>query len=154
MVFDAAAAASWLDGTHAEHVPFGTMLGDDGKPFRTRSGGTVALADLLENAIDRARKVADEKSPELSEAERVQIARTVGIGAVKYADLATSRQRDLRFSLQRMLALDGNTAPYLLYAHVRAAAIADRAGETSASPPPSPSRRRRYWPSNSPRSPT
>jgi arginyl-tRNA synthetase len=131
MVFDAAAAAGWLNGTHAEHVPFGAMLGDDGKPFRTRSGGTIALVDLLEDAIDRARKVVDEKSPELSEAERAQIARTVGIGAVKYADLATSRQRDLRFSLQRMLALDGNTAPYLLYAHVRTAAIADRAGETS-----------------------
>jgi arginyl-tRNA synthetase len=132
MVFDAATAAGWLNDTHVEHVPFGTMLGDDGKPFKTRSGGTVALADLLEDAIDRARNVVDEKSPELPEAERAQIARTVGIGAVKYADLSTSRQRDLLFSFQRMLALDGNTAPYLLYAHVRAAAIANRAGETSS----------------------
>ena len=132
MVFDAAAAAGWLNDTHAEHVQFGTMLGDDGKPFRTRSGGTIALADLLEDAIDRARNVVDGKSPELPEAERAQIAETVGIGAVKYADLATSRQRDLQFSLQRMLALDGNTAPYLLYAHVRAAAIADRAREASS----------------------
>jgi arginyl-tRNA synthetase len=132
MVFDAATAAGWLNGTHAEHVPFGTVLGDDGKPFKTRSGGTVTLADLLDDAIDRARKVVDEKSPELPEAERAQIARAVGIGAVKYADLSTSRQRDLLFSFQRMLALDGNTAPYLLYAHVRAAAIAHRARETSS----------------------
>jgi arginyl-tRNA synthetase len=132
MVFDAAAAAGWLNGTHAEHVPFGTMLGDDGKPFRTRSGGTVALADLLEEGVDRAQKVVDEKNPELPEDERANIARSVGIGAVKYADLSTSRQRDLRFSFQRVLALDGNTAPYLLYAYVRAAAIANRAEDTSS----------------------
>jgi arginyl-tRNA synthetase len=131
MVFDAATAAGWMRGAHAEHVPFGTILGDDGKPFKTRTGGTVALADLLEDAIDRARKVVDDKSPELPDAERARIARTIGIGAVKYADLSTSRQRDLLFSFQRMLALDGNTAPYMLYAYVRAAAIADRAGETS-----------------------
>jgi arginyl-tRNA synthetase len=131
MVFDAAAAAGWLNSTHAEHVPFGTILGDDGKPFKTRSGGTIALADLLDDAIERARRVIDEKSPDLREAERAEIARSVGIGAVKYADLSTSRQRDLAFSFQRMLALDGNTAPYLLYAHVRAAAIGNRAGETS-----------------------
>jgi arginyl-tRNA synthetase len=133
MVFDAARAAGWLNDTRAEHVPFGTILGEDGKPFKTRAGGTIALADLLDDAVDRARKVVDEKSPELAEAERAQIARTVGIGAVKYADLSTSRQRDLLFSFERMLALDGNTAPYLLYAHVRAAAIASRATETSNS---------------------
>jgi arginyl-tRNA synthetase len=131
MVFDAATGAGWLDGTHVEHVPFGTILGDDGRPFKTRYGGTVALAGLLDDAIDRARKVVDEKSPELPASERAEIARTVGIGAVKYADLSTSRQRDFLFSFDRMLALDGNTAPYLLYAYVRAAAIADRAGETS-----------------------
>jgi len=132
MVFDAARLAGWLNGTHAEHVPFGTMLGDDGKPFKTRSGGTVALADLLDDAVDRARRVVDAKSPELPAAERAQIAQRVGIGAVKYADPSTSRQRDLLFSFQRMLALDGNTAPYLLYAYVRAAAIGHRARETSS----------------------
>jgi arginyl-tRNA synthetase len=132
MVFDAATAAGWLNDTRVEHVPFGTILGDDGKPFKTRSGGTVALADLLEEAVGRAQKVVDHKSPELPEAERAQIAETIGIGAVKYADLSTSRQRDLLFSFRRMLALDGNTAPYLLYAYVRAAAIANRARETSS----------------------
>jgi len=132
MVFEAAKAAGWLNHTHAEHVPFGTMLGDDGRPFKTRSGGTVALADLLDDAVDQARKVVDEKSPELPDAERARIARTVGIGAVKYADLSTSRQRDLRFSFKRMLALEGNTAPYLLYAYVRAAAIGNRAAESSS----------------------
>src|SRR5215217_7306921 len=131
MVFDAAGLAGWLNGTHAEHVPFGTMLGDDGKPFKTRSGGTVALANLLDDAVDRARRVVDAKSPELPAAERAQIAQRVGIGAVKYADPSTSRQRDLLFSFQRMLALDGNTAPYLLYAYVRAGSIGARAGETS-----------------------
>ena len=132
MVFDAARAAGWLNDTHAEHVPFGTILGDDGKPFKTRSGGTIALGDLLDDAVSRARTVVDEKSPELPEDERAQIAHTVGIGAVKYADLSSSRQRDLQFSFDRMLALDGNTAPYLLYAHVRAAAIANRAPEHSS----------------------
>ena len=131
MVFDAARTAGWLDGAHAEHVPFGMILGEDGKPFKTRSGGTVKLSDLLDEAIAGARRVIDAKSPELPEPERERIARTVGIGALKYTDLSTSRQRNLQFSFQRMLALDGNTAPYLLYAHVRAAAIADRAGETA-----------------------
>jgi arginyl-tRNA synthetase len=78
LVFDAATAAGWMRGAHAEHVPFGTMLGDNGKPFKTRTGGTVALADLLEEAIDRARKVVDEKSPELPASERTQIARPSG----------------------------------------------------------------------------
>ena len=132
MVFEAARAAGWLNHTHAEHVPFGTMLGDDGRPFKTRSGGTIALADLLDDAVDQARKVVDAKSPELPDAERAQIARTVGIGAVKYADLSTSRQRDPSFSFERMLALEGNTAPYLLYACVRAAAIGNRAAVSSS----------------------
>jgi arginyl-tRNA synthetase len=129
MVFDAAAKAGWLDHAQPEHVPFGTMLGDDGTPFRTRDGGTVPLAELLDEAVARARAVVDERSPELPESERADIADAVGIGAVKYADLATSRRRDLRFSFDRMLALDGNTAPYMLYAVVRARAIAARAGD-------------------------
>lgn len=131
MVFDAAASAGWTAGRQVEHVPFGAMLGDDGRPFKTRSGGTVALTDLLDSAIERAQATVDAKSPELPQDERAAIARAVGIGAVKYADLSTSRQRDLIFSFDRMLALDGNTAPYLLYAAVRAGAIAARAGETS-----------------------
>jgi arginyl-tRNA synthetase len=134
MVFDGGRAAGWLgDGAQAEHVPFGTMLGPDGKPFKTRDGGTVPLAGLLAEAVTRARAVIDEKSPSLPEAERAAIAHTVGIGAVKYADLSTSRQRDLVFSFDRMLALNGNTAPYMLYAAVRAASIEARAGETATS---------------------
>lgn len=131
MVFDAAAAAGWTDRRQVEHVPFGAMLGDDGRPFKTRSGGTIALTDLLDSAIERAQAIVDAKNPDLDAAERAEIAQAVGIGAVKYADLSTSRQRDLIFSFDRMLALDGNTAPYLLYAAVRAGSIATRAGETS-----------------------
>ena len=107
------------------------MLGEDGKPFKTRSGGTIRLSDLLDDAIVRARRVVDEKSPELPESERAEIARAVGIGAVKYADLSTTRQRDLLFSFDRMLALNGNSAPYLMYACTRAASIVAKAGETS-----------------------
>ena len=106
------------------------MLGEDGRPFKTRSGGTIRLSDLLDDAVARAREVVAGR--DFSDAERAAIAQAVGIGAVKYADLSTSRQRDLVFSFDRMLALDGNTAPYLLYAHVRAAAIVARSGETPA----------------------
>jgi arginyl-tRNA synthetase len=130
-VFDAAARAGWVEPDHAEHIWFGTMLGEDGKPFKTRSGGTIRLSDLLDDAIVRARRVVDAKSPELPEAERAEIARAVGIGAVKYADLSTSRQRDLLFSFDRMLALNGNSAPYLMYAATRAASIVAKAGEES-----------------------
>jgi arginyl-tRNA synthetase len=132
MVFDAAERAGWLEHVRAEHVPFGAVLGPDGKPFKTRDGGTVALGDLLEEAVARGRTVVDAKSPDLPEDERAAIARAVGIGAVKYADLAGSRQRDYAFSFERMLALGGNTAPYMQYACVRAARVAVRAGETPA----------------------
>ncbi|MBE2320783.1 arginine--tRNA ligase [Solirubrobacter sp. CPCC 204708] len=131
MVFDAASTAGWINGVRPEHVPFGAMLGDDGKPFKTRAGGTVPLTDLLDSAVQRARAIVDERDADLPEDERAAIARAVGIGAVKYADLSTSRQRDLIFSFDRMLALDGNTAPYMLYACVRAASIAERADEHS-----------------------
>ena len=131
MVFAAAERAGWTGDTHPEHIWFGTMLGEDGKPFKTRSGGTIRLSDLLDDAVVRARAVVDAKSPELQAQERAAIANAVGIGAVKYADLATTRQRALVFSFDRMLALDGNTAPYLLYAAVRAGSIAARAGERS-----------------------
>lgn len=131
MVFDTATAAGWIDGTVPEHVPFGAMLGDDGKPFKTRAGGTVPLSELLDSALERARAIVDERNPDLPDTERSAIATAVGIGAVKYADLSTSRQRDLIFSFDRMLALDGNTAPYMLYACVRAASIAERTDEHS-----------------------
>lgn len=112
------------------HVWFGTILGEDGKPFKTRSGESVKLADVLNEAEERARKIVQEKNPELPEAERNEIARKVGIGAVKYADLLPNRQSDYVFSWDRMLALQGNTAPYLLYSYVRIRSIFRKSGET------------------------
>jgi arginyl-tRNA synthetase len=105
------------------HVGFGKILGDDGKPFKTRSGDTVKLGDLLDEAEARAFKIVSEKSSDLSEAQRKEIARVVGIGAVKYADLLPNRQSDYIFSWDKMLALQGNTAPYLLYAYARIKSI-------------------------------
>jgi arginyl-tRNA synthetase len=110
------------------HVWFGSILGEDGKPFKTRSGETVKLADLLDEAEDKALKIVSEKSPELSEATRREIARVVGIGAVKYADLLPNRQSDYVFSWDRMLALNGNTAPYLQYAYARIQSIFAKGG--------------------------
>ncbi len=105
------------------HVGFGKILGEDGKPFKTRSGETVKLGDLLDEAEERAFKIVSEKSSDLSEAQRKEIARVVGIGAVKYADLLPNRQSDYIFSWDKMLALQGNTAPYLLYAYARIKSI-------------------------------
>src|SRR5579862_2930156 len=105
------------------HVWFGSILGEDGKPFKTRSGETVKLADLLDEAQERAFKVVSEKSPDLPEDARREIARVVGIGAVKYADLLPNRQSDYVFSWDKLLALNGNTAPYLQYAYARIRSI-------------------------------
>jgi arginyl-tRNA synthetase len=102
-----------------EHVGFGVMLGDDGKPFKTRSGGTVKLAELLVEAEERAFALVSEKSPDLAEAQRKEIAHAVGIGAVKYADLSKNRNSDYVFSWDTMLSFEGNTAPYLQYAYTR-----------------------------------
>ncbi|MGB7770174.1 MAG: arginine--tRNA ligase, partial [Verrucomicrobiia bacterium] len=98
------------------HVWFGSILGEDGKPFKTRSGGTVRLTDLLDEAEERAFKIVSGKNLDLPEAPRREIARVVGLGAVKYADLLPNRQSDYVFSWDKMLALQGNTAPYLQYA--------------------------------------
>jgi len=105
------------------HVWFGSILGEDGKPFKTRSGETVKLADLLDEAEERAFRIVSEKSAELPEAQRREIARVIGLGAVKYADLLPNRQSDYVFSWDKMLALNGNTAPYLLYAYARIKSI-------------------------------
>ena len=105
------------------HVWFGSILGEDGKPFKTRSGETVKLADLLDEAEARALKAVTEKNPDLPEAARREIARVVGLGAVKYADLVPNRQSDYVFSWDKMLALSGNTAPYLQYAYARIRSI-------------------------------
>ena len=105
------------------HVWFGTILGDDGKPFKTRSGEVIKLADLLDEAQERAFAVVTEKNATLPESQRREIARLVGLGAVKYADLLPNRQSDYVFSWDKMLAFNGNTAPYLLYAYTRIRSI-------------------------------
>jgi len=105
------------------HVWFGSILGEKGKAFKTRTGGAIRLSDLLDEAEERAYGVVSEKSPELPEAQRREIARIVGIGAVKYADLLPNRITDYVFSWDKMLALNGNTAPYLQYAYARIQSI-------------------------------
>ena len=106
-----------------EHVWFGSILGPDGKPFKTRSGEVVRLADLLDEAQERAYAVVSEKNADLDEAQRREIARVVGLGALKYADLSNNRQTDYVFDWDKMLALQGNTAPYLQYAYTRVRSI-------------------------------
>jgi arginyl-tRNA synthetase len=120
--------------TKLAHVWFGSILGEDGKPFKTRSGQTIRLAELLDEAEERAFKVVSEKSPELPENQRRQIARIVGVGAVKYADLLPNRQSDYVFSWNKLLALNGNTAPYLQYALARIRSIFRKAGLDTAPP--------------------
>lgn len=106
-----------------EHHPFGTMMGSDGTPFKTRSGNTVKLADLLNEAVERAAALIAAKDPELSEEEKVEVAQKVGIGAVKYADLSKTRTNDYIFNWDSMLSFEGNTAPYLQYAYTRIQSI-------------------------------
>lgn len=113
------------------HVGFGKIMGEDGKPFKTRSGDTVKLGELLDEAEERAFQVVSAKSADLSETQRKEIARVIGLGAVKYADLLPNRQSDYVFSWDKMLALSGNTAPYLQYAYARIKSIFRKAGETS-----------------------
>ncbi|HUE62617.1 MAG TPA: arginine--tRNA ligase [Chthoniobacterales bacterium] len=114
------------------HIPFGNVLGEDRKLMKTRSGENVPLRQLLEEACARARKIIDEKNPNLADAEKIDIARTIGIGAVKYADLSQYRMTDYVFSWDKMLALQGNTAPYLQNAYVRVRSIFRKAGEAAA----------------------
>jgi arginyl-tRNA synthetase len=125
MVFECAYQAGFADRRRHElvHVAFGTMMGADGKPFKTREGGTVKLMDLLDEAEQRARTLVNEKNPDLPEEERKEIARKVGIGGVKYADLAQNRTSDYVFSWDKMLSLQGNTAPYMQYAYARVRSI-------------------------------
>jgi arginyl-tRNA synthetase len=111
-----------------EHVAFGTMMGEDGKPFKTRSGGTVKLVELLDEAIERAYALVGEKNPDLPEADKRTIAHAVGIGAVKYADLSKSRMSDYIFNWESMLSFEGNTAPYLQYAYTRVQSVFRKAG--------------------------
>ena len=124
----------WQPGSKIKlaHVWFGAILGEDNKPFKTRSGETVKLADLLAEAEERAFKIVSEKNPDLPEPSRREIARVVGLGAVKYADLLPNRQSDYVFSWDKMLALNGNTAPYLLYAYARICSIFRKRGDVVA----------------------
>lgn len=106
-----------------EHCPFGMMLGADGKPFKTRTGGTVKLADLLEEAVERADVLIQQRASDMESQQRKEIARKVGIGAVKYADLSKNRTTDYVFNWDTMLSFEGNTAPYIQYAFTRAQGI-------------------------------
>ncbi len=122
-------------GMKLKHVWFGAILGEDGKPFKTRSGEIVRLSGLLDEAEQRAFDAVSEKNPDLPEEERHNIARVVGIGAIKYADLSGNRQSDYEFSWDNMLALVGNTAPYLLYAVTRIRSIFRKLGDESLTQP-------------------
>jgi len=122
-------------GMKLKHVWFGAILGEDGKPFKTRSGEIIRLSGLLDEAEQRAFDAVSEKNPDLPEEEQHNIARVVGIGAIKYADLSGNRQSDYEFSWDNMLALVGNTAPYLLYAVTRIRSIFRKLGDESLTQP-------------------
>ncbi|WP_171112643.1 MULTISPECIES: arginine--tRNA ligase [Streptomyces] len=131
MVFETARRAGWLnDDVKAYQLAFGTVLGKDGKPFKTREGETVRLVDLLDEAIDRASAVVREKAQDLSEEEIAERGAQVGIGAVKYADLSTSANRDYKFDLDQMVSLNGDTSVYLQYAYARIQSILRKARES------------------------
>ncbi len=137
-VFQVARRAGWIpEGCRVEHVPFGLVQGEDGKKLKTRAGDTVRLKDLLDEAVERAeadlrRRLSEEERQESEDFIR-HVATTVGLAAVKYADLSTNRITNYQFSFDRMLALSGNTAPYLLYAVVRIAGIARKGGDLTGS---------------------
>jgi arginyl-tRNA synthetase len=132
MVFATAKLAGWLvPPTRAEHVAFGSVLGQDRKMFKTRSGDTVKLISLVEEAEQRALGVVAEKNPELEAETQRAVAHAVGIGAIKYADLSSDRLKDYVFDWDRMLAFEGNTAPYAMYARARIRSILRKAGEVA-----------------------
>lgn len=116
------------DSFSLEHHNFGMMLGKDGKPFKTRTGGTVKLADLLDEAVERAEKLIAEKNPDLTASEKQAVVESVAIGAVKYSDLSKNRTTDYVFDWDNMLSFEGNTAPYMQYAYTRVRSIFSRAG--------------------------
>lgn len=129
MAFEVARRAGFVHSDmQLEHMGFGTMNGADGRPFKTRDGGTVKLVDLLDEAEQRAYSLVKGKNPDLQETELRQIARAVGIGAVKYADLSKHRTSDYSFNFEQMLSFEGNTAPYLLYAYTRVASVFRKLG--------------------------
>jgi len=128
MLFAVAKMAGWVsDDIELSHVMFGSILGEDGTPLKTRAGENVKLKELLDEAVERAKAVVEEKNPELSPEKKEQIAKAVGIGAVKYADYSNNRTSDYVFSFDKMLAMDGNTAPYMQYAYARIKSIERKA---------------------------
>ncbi|HNW33329.1 MAG TPA: arginine--tRNA ligase [Candidatus Ozemobacteraceae bacterium] len=132
-VFDVASVCGWTKRPNDsrvsfEHVPFGSVLGEDNKPLKTRTGENVKLSDLLSESVERAYAVVCEKNADLTEETKRHVAKAVGIGAIKYADLSQNRNNDYVFSFDRMLALQGNTAPYLQYAHARICSIFRKGG--------------------------
>jgi arginyl-tRNA synthetase len=130
MIFEAARVAGWLvPPARAQHVSFGLVLGPDGKKLGTRAGGSVRLADLIEQAVDRARVEVKKKNPDLAAALQEDVARMVGVGAIKYADLSSDRVKAYTFDLERMVAFEGNTAGYVQYAHARCRSIFRKGGE-------------------------
>ncbi len=138
MCFAVARLAGWLpEGVEAVHVAFGSVLGPDRKVFRTRAGSTVKLVDLLDEAVARAAGEVAERNPDLDEGTRRDMARALGVGAVKYADLSNDRAKDYVFDMDRMLAAQGDTGPYLQYAHARVRNIFAR-GEVDPPPAGSP----------------
>ena len=129
MVHETAREAGWIGGSSgrtAEHVAFGSILGDDRKMYKTRSGDSVKLSELLDEAVERAAAKVRDSNPDLPADEQARVAQLVGIGAVKYADLANDRVKDYVFDWDRMLAFEGNTGPYLQYAHARIRSIVRR----------------------------
>ncbi len=130
MVFKAAEKAGWLDLTKVkvDHVPFGLVLGPDGRKFRTRTGETERLIDLINQAIGKAGEIIRQKNPEYNKGEVDKVARVLGIGAIKYADLSKSRTSDYMFSYDKMLRFEGNTAAYLIYSYVRVNGIKQKVG--------------------------
>jgi arginyl-tRNA synthetase len=135
MVFTTARQAGFLTDQHAEHIGFGSILGEDGKTIRSRAGGTIKLVELLDEAVDHAAAVIAERT-EFDAAEQARLARIVGIGAVKYADLSNDRERDYVFTWEKMLAKEGNTSVYLQYANARILSILRKAGELPAAGTP------------------
>jgi arginyl-tRNA synthetase len=128
MVFGTVKKAGWLpEGARAEHVAFGSVLGKDKKMFKTRSGDSVKLAELINEAIERDRVLIKAKNPDLGDDEITRMATAVGIGAIKYADLSSDRIKDYVFDWDRMLAFEGNTGPYLQNAHARICSIERKA---------------------------
>ena len=134
MVFDIAQMAGFLhEGHNATHVNFGSVLNQDGKILKSREGNTIKLVDLLSESISRAKEVISEKNPNLSINEKLDSAKMIGIGAVKYADLSTERTKDYVFDWDKMLSFEGNTAPYLQYAHARICSIFSKSDLSSTS---------------------